>query len=318
MKMSTTKNKQVGAWIAIIVLIGAAFGSGYALANMSTEGGATATIGSITVIDGEGRTVTLTTTPNRIIVLTPGYAETLYAIGCGDNIIAVDNSTAQKGWPLEVRNKTTVGTASAPSLEKIIDLDPDLIIAYPYSRNALSSLESNVPIYYVAYETSYEDVLGGILVAGLLTNRSSEAKSVVSTMQSKIDAITSLTKDINKTARPLVYYETSSVPGRCAGPNTLGNDLIYKAGGINIAADEPVAYPTLSNEYIIERSPDIILITWYGQSIDDVKARSGWNSIDAVKNSRVYKLSDISGVGPNAWMALEEVAKWLHPELFES
>ncbi|MDO9536812.1 MAG: ABC transporter substrate-binding protein [Thermoplasmata archaeon] len=316
--MSKITKRQIGVWITIIVLVSTAFGGGYILAGGSVDDGAAATIGSITVIDGEGRTVTLVAVPNRIIALTPGYAETLYAINCGDNIIAVDNTTAQKGYPLEVRNKTTVGKASSPSLESIVDLDPDLIIAYPYSRTALSSLESNTAVYYVAYEKSFEDVIDGIRIAGFLTNHTSDANEVVSYILSKIEMITNKTGNLNKTMRPLVYYETSSTAGRCAGFDTLGNDLIYKAGGINIAADEPVSYPTLNNEYIIDRDPDVILISWYGQSMEDVKNRPGWDTTSAVKDNSVYKQSDISGVGPRAWMVLEELANWLHPELFEA
>ncbi len=309
--------KHVGIWLAIIILISAAFGGGYILAQMS-ENQTTTENPYLTVIDGEGRTVVLPDVPERIIVLTPGYAETLYAIGCGDKIVGVDNGTAEKGYPPEVRQKPTVGKAWNPSLEKIIEMEPDLIIAYPYSRNAISSLEEEIPIYYVAYEKSLEDVMDGIRMAGLLTDDGEEAESVVSEMQMHIDEIVNKTKGLNRTMRPLVYFETSSVIGKCAGPNTEGNDLIYKAGGINIAADEPTSYPILSTEYIIERNPDVILIQWYTKTtVDDVKNRPGWDSINAVKNNRVYKLSEISGVGPRAWMVLEEIAHDLHPELFD-
>ncbi|MDI6856623.1 MAG: ABC transporter substrate-binding protein, partial [Candidatus Thermoplasmatota archaeon] len=156
--MTEIVKKQIELWIVIIVLIGTAFGGAYILSQkligQRVEGPSIRSINITTVIDGEGRIVTLATVPERIIVLTPGYAETLYAIGCGDKIVAVDDGTAQKGYPLEVRNKTTVGKAASPSLEKIIGLNPDLIIAYPYSRTALSSLESKVAIYYVGYEKS--------------------------------------------------------------------------------------------------------------------------------------------------------------------
>jgi len=308
--------KHIGIWLAVAVLIGAAFGGGYLIAQMSEEQTSTGNP-YLTVIDGEGRIVALPDVPERIIVLTPGYAETLYAIGCGDKIVAVDNGTAEGGYPAEVHQKPTVGKAWNPSLEKIIEMDPDLVIAYPYSADAISSLEEKIPIYYVAYEKSLEDVMEGIRTAGLLTGHISEADNVVSDMQMHIDEIVDKTEGLNRTMRPLVYFETSSVVGKCAGPDTEGNDLIYKAGGINIAADEPTSYPILSTEYIIEKNPDVILIQWYTQTtVDDLKNRSGWDSINAVKNDRVYKLSEISGVGPRAWMVLEEMAHELHPELF--
>jgi len=309
--------KEIGIWAVVAALICVSFGGGYFFASVS-EKQVTPKNPYLTLIDGEERTVVLPEVPERIIVLTPGYAETLYAIGCGDKIVGVDNRTAENGYPPEVRQKPTVGKAWNPSIEKIVEMEPDLIIAYPYSRNALSSLEEEIPTYYVAYEKSLDDVMDGIRIAGLLTGHISEAEDVVSDMQMHIDAILNKTSGLNKTMRPLVYFETSSIVGKCAGPNTEGNDLIYKAGGINIAADEPTSYPILSTEYIIEKNPDVILIQWYtSTTVEDVKNRPGWDSINAVKNDRVYKLSEMSGVGPRAWMVLEEIAHYLHPELFE-
>jgi len=132
--MSKATKKQVGMWVVVIVLIGAAFGGGYILASVSTEEGATTTIGGITIIDGIGRTVTIPPTPERIVSLASSATETLYALGAGDNVVGRDKYSK---YPDEVTNVPEVGSGSSPNLEMIIGLEPDLLFAWPYSRDAI-------------------------------------------------------------------------------------------------------------------------------------------------------------------------------------
>jgi len=90
------------------------------------------------------------------------------------------------------------------------------------------------------------------------------------------------------------------------------------AGGINIAADEPFRYPDLTDEYIIAKNPDVIVVISYGASIEEIKARQGWQNINAVKNDRVYSIDrHLVTASPRLVDGLEQLAKWFHPDLFE-
>lgn len=311
--MSKATKKQVGMWVVVIVLIGAAFGGGYILATVSTEEDATATTGGITIIDGIGRTVTIPPTPERIVSLASSATETLYAIGAGDKVVGRDKYSK---YPDEVTNVPEVGSGSSPNLEMIIGLEPDLLFAWPYSRDAIISTENKMSVVYID-PGSVDEVLDTIRMIGLITGKTSEAENLTAEMQSKIDAITDITDELNKTQRPLVYYELSA-PMKTTGPGTFTNELIFLAGGINLAADEPVRYPILNSEYIIERNPDVIVIVSYGTSIDEVKNRDGWQNINAVKNDRIYKIdTNLVTSNPRLVQGLEQFAKWFHPDLFD-
>jgi len=302
--------KRTGIWIAVVLLIGASFGGGYLLAGKTKESENTG-IG-ITIIDDVGRTVTIPKTPERIVSLASSATETLYALGAGDKLVGRDKYST---YPEEVKNVQEVGSGSSPNLEMIIGLQPDVLFAWPYSRNAIISLEDKMPVIYID-PRSVDDVLDTIRMIGLVTGKSSEAENLIAEMQNKIDAITDVTKELNKTQRPLVYYELGT-PMKTTGPGTFTNELIFMAGGINLAADEPVRYPLLSSEYIIERNPDVIIIVSYGASIEEVKNRDGWENINAVKNDRVYKIdTNLVTSNPRLVQGLEQFAKWFHPDLF--
>jgi len=302
--------KRTGIWIVVVLLIGASFGGGYLLAGKTKESENTG-IG-ITIIDDMGRTVTIPKTPERIVSLASSATETLYALGAGDKLVGRDKYST---YPEEVKNVQEVGSGSSPNLEMIIGLQPDVLFAWPYSRNAIISLEDKMPVIYID-PRSVDDVLDTIRMIGLVTGKSSEAENLIAEMQNKIDAITDVTKELNKTQRPLVYYELGT-PMKTTGPGTFTNELIFMAGGINLAADEPVRYPLLSSEYIIERNPDVIIIVSYGASIEEVKNRDGWENINAVKNDRVYKIdTNLVTSNPRLVQGLEQFAKWFHPDLF--
>ena len=302
--------KKVGIWVAVVALIGASFGGGYLLAEQAKEMGGKGT--GITIIDGIGRTVTIVKTPERIVSLASSATETLYALGVGDKLVGRDKYST---YPEEVKSVQEVGSGSSPNLEMIIGLDPDVLFAWPYSRNAIIGLEDKMSVIYID-PSSVDDVLDTIRMIGLVTGKSSEAENLIAEMQNKIDAITNITKGLNKSQRPLVYYELGT-PMKTTGPGTFTNELIFMAGGINLAADEPVRYPLLNSEYIIERNPDVIVIVSYGSSIEEVKNRDGWENINAIKNDRVYKIdTNLVTSNPRLVQGLEQFAKWFHPDLF--
>lgn len=304
------KNR-INTWLVIIILIGAAFSVGYIVApkeeTRTTETG-------LTIVDDLGRTVTISKTPERIVSLSASATEILYALGCGDKIVGVCKYAK---YPPEVKEKPVVGGVVEANLEMIIGIGPDLILAWPATRDTLKTLEEEVPIVYL-HPKSVDDVLDTISLLGLIVNETAEASKLTTEMQTKIDEITSKTRNLNKTQRPLVYFEMT--PMKTVSQGTFTNELIFMAGGINIAVDEPVKYPILSSEYIIERNPDVIIVLTggsYRSSIEDIKNRRGWQEINAVKNDRIYEIDwEFVTSNPRIVLGLEQFAMWFHPELF--
>ena len=114
-----------------------------------------------------------------------------------------------------------------------------------------------------------------------------------------------------------------------AGNNSFINDVISKAGGINIFQNETEQYPTVSSETIVYDNPDVILLPtdmantgeapFYG-SVDQVKARPGWSTISAVQNNRVVVVNGdlFAEAGPRIAEQIAAAANAFYPELFNS
>lgn len=269
---------------------------------------------ALTIIDGAGRVLTIPKTPQRIVSIASAATETLFAIGCGDEIVGRDRYS---DYPPEVQEKPSVGSGSQLDVEAVLGLEPDLVIAWWFSREAISTLEDKGLTVLAINPRSVDGVLDTIRMLGLVTGHLDEAESLIAEMQARIDEVKAGVKDIPKEDRPLVYYELTT-PMKTTGPGTFTNELIFMAGGINIAADEPVRYPLLSEEYIIERNPDVIVIVSGGASVDEVKGRAGWQNIKAVQDDRVYTIdTHLVTSNPRIVEGLEQFAKWFHPELWK-
>ena len=269
---------------------------------------------ALTIIDGAGRVVTIPKTPERIVSIASAATETLYAIGCGDKIVGVDKYS---DYPPEAKDKPQVGTGSKLNVEKVLGLKPDLVVAWWFNRRAIKTLEDKGVTVVAINPKTVDGVMDTVRMLGLATGHLKEAEKLISEMQNKIKEVSTKVKSIPKEKRPLVYYELYT-PMKTTGPGTFTDELIRMAGGINIAAEEPVRYPVLSAEYIIERNPDIIVVASGGASADEIKARAGWQNIKAVKNNRVYTIDrHLVTSNPRIVKGLEQFCRWFYPDLWK-
>ncbi|MEM2944049.1 MAG: helical backbone metal receptor [Methanomassiliicoccales archaeon] len=299
--------------IAAIVIL--AFAGGYYLAKSSTP--------ETPVYEGA----------NRIVSLSAACTEIIVALGAGDKLVGVDQDSinyANAGnesfenapgeleeYPSVVSNKTNVGKASNPSMETIVSLNPDIVFAWWYNTEVNKKIgDLGIPVITVNPQ-SVENVTILVRTIGSLVGKAAEAEDVIAEMNERIQAVVDKVSALSDDEKPLVYYELGT-PLKTVGPGTFTHELITMAGGINIAANESARYPLLSNEYILEKNPDIIVIVSYGASIEAVKSRSGWATISAVQNDEVYKIeSGWLTASPRLVLGLEQLAKWFHPGLFD-
>lgn len=223
-----------------------------------------------------------------IVTLSPAAAEILYAIGAGDQIAAVSEFT---DYPPEATEKPVVGgfDGKTLSIETIVSYEPDLVYLSEGMHNFLiEPLDSYGIKWYLSNPTSITAIEKEIIDLGELTGHQDEATQVVAQMAEKL-ANTNVA-DENKVS---VYYEVWNSPFMSAGGSSFINDVISNAGGANIFADLEDAYPMISEEAIIARAPEVILLpAGNGVTVEDVKARAGWASIPAVKNERIYIIDD--------------------------
>ena len=275
----------------------------------------------LTVTDDLGRNVTISSEPQSIISLAPSNTEILFALGLGDRLIAVSEYC---NYPPEAQNKAKIGGFSTVNIEKVVDLTPDLVLATGGVQETLVEELERLGLTVIALDAkSIEDVLENLRVVGKAAGQLEAAIELRANLEQRIKAVTDKTKDLLDSQRPRVFYEVQYDPLMTAGPGTFIDDLIHLAGGVNIASDAAAKYPVYNLETLIERNPEVIIISfWHGSiaaSVEAVKSRKRWQIIDAVKNNRVYGINAdlVSRPGPRIVDGIEEMARFIHPDLFK-
>lgn len=275
---------------------------------------------SIMITDDLGRVVTISGIPERIVSLAPSNTEILFALGLENQVVGVTNYC---DYPPEAREKENVGGFSTPSVEKIVALAPDLVLATGIHKDIISQQMEGLGLTIVAINPeNVERVLDSIQLAGKATGRIEAAEALISNMRQRIDNITNRTRDLLDNQKPKVFYVSWLDPLKTLGPGTYGNDLIRLAGGVNIAADATTKYPIYSMEVLVERNPGVIIVSTShgggGPTIDGVKTLLAGKNIAAVEDNRVYSIDiGLTGRGgPRIVDGLETMAGYLHPELF--
>jgi iron complex transport system substrate-binding protein len=288
--------------------------------------------GAITIVDDQGTITTLDAVPQRIVCIAPSVTPTLFELGVGDKIVGLTNYDDYPynftAW-FEAGNMTSIGGFSTPNLETIATLHPDVIFTTDVNEEIIPNMrELGYKVIVLGPET-IEGVFKDIAILGDATGSSTKAAEIISSLQAQINSIQDKIMNSGITELPKVYYEVylSSSGIMTAGNGTWINDVIAKAGGINIFADQSAAYPYTSSEVIVQRNPTVIILPTnmgtgtpsYG-SVEDVKARSGWNSIDAIKNNRIYVIDQdiMSEPGVRIAEQVQAVAQCLYPQLFNS
>jgi len=267
----------------------------------------------ITVIDFAGREVTIESEPQRIVSLAPSITESLFYIGAGDKVVGV---TDYDDFPPAVKNITRVGGyGKYANLETIASLQPDLILADGFSTDILDSLERIAPVIIVDPK-NITDIYNALELLGRVTNREEGARSVAAEMKAEVSYVSAMVagKPKVRTFFILSYYNGYWT----AGAGTFVNDLITLAGGENIFGDVS-GWGAASEEQIIARNPEVIIISPNAGIKPEDLCSGPLSEVDAVKNGRVYVLSDENLVvrpGPRIVHGLEEIAEYLHPDAF--
>jgi len=272
---------------------------------------------SLAIKDDVGRTVKIEGEPDRIVSLSPGNTEILFALGLGERVVGV---TEQCDYPPEAKEKPKVGGFSTISIERVVSLEPDLVLATGgIQLRTVNQLEERGIKTVVLSPKTVEGILRDIELVGKITNRNREAKTLVGGMRGRIEFIKSGTWQLM--SRPRVYYEVWHSPLMSVGRGTWINELIELAGGRNIFSDSLDPYPIISSELVIERDPEIIIIKrgyMGGVAKQDIFRRPGWGRISAVKIGRIYEIDEniLIRPGPRIVDGLEALARVIHPELF--
>jgi iron complex transport system substrate-binding protein len=275
----------------------------------------------LTVTDDLGRKVTINKLPQRIISLAPSVTEILFALGLDNRIVGV---TDYCDYPEAAKAKPRVASYTTPNMEKLISLQPDLVLAESiHEKTVLPALEKLGLSVFVTSETSIDTVLRGITVIGQMNGKTTTAKQLVNSLSGKIKAISAKTDALPKDKRFRVLYVVWHQPIWTMGSDTYVDDLIRTAGGANIFYGDFDKSRVVSLESIVTKNPQVIIVTGMATSGDlvynSIKSEERLKPVDAVMNNRIYKISDsnlIERPGPRIIDGLAEMAKLIHPEIF--
>ncbi len=233
-------------------------------------------------IESDGGTFTLEAAPERIVSLSPSATETLFAIGAGEQVIAVD---AFSNYPAEA--PVTELSGWDPNVEAVVGYEPDLVVIANDANELVASLTAlDIPVLISAAPADIESGYAGMAELGVATGRVDETATVIADMRANVEAALAMAPD----TEVRVYHELDETYFSASSNGFVGS--IYASMGATNISDEAdtdgSGYPQLTEEYIVEADPQVIVITdqvTYGP--DEVAARPGWSDISAVQNDNV-------------------------------
>ncbi|MFW6007006.1 MAG: ABC transporter substrate-binding protein [Halanaerobiales bacterium] len=276
----------------------------------------------VTVEDDLGEEITLEKKPESIISLSPSNTEMLYALGQGDKIIGVTQSA---NYPEEALEKEKIGTITEPNIEKIVSLEPDLVIASSIndiqSVNRLKELGISVAGFSPA---TVNDTMLTMKKIGTLVGEEEKVQKIVSELQLQLVEIKNIVDShLENNERKKVFYEIWTDPLTTAGENTFIDDIINIAGGINIGAEAQGHWPQYSLEKLIKEDPEVYISTPHSSqeevTVSSIKERDEFETIKAVKNENIHIVNQdiVNRPSPRIIEGLKIFVKAVFPELTE-
>ena len=208
----------------------------------------------ITVTDATGEEITLEEPPERITTTNPSAAQTLWAIGARDRVVGV----TQFAMYLEgADEKTDVSAEFGIDVERVVDTEPDLVLAPNASAEDVEPIRNaGETVYHFPEATDIDDIAHKTERIGLLTGECEAAAETNEWMYEEVEAVEDRTADID---RPAALYPLGS--GFVAAGNTFIDEVMTIGGVENVAAAEHEGYPQLSGEVVIGMDPELILVT---------------------------------------------------------
>lgn len=239
----------------------------------------------LTVTDFKGNRLVLEKPAKRLISLAPHITENIYSAGAGDLIVGV---IEYSDYPIQAKALPTVGSAFGISIEQILALKPDLVIAWD-SGNSQKTLDTlatfNIPIYYDDPKT-LEDVAKSVNDIGLLTGRYEQSLSVTNAF---IEGINHLEQTYASRAPVSVFYQIWNDPLMTLSGQHIVSDVMATCGGQNVFADLKLIAPQINIESVLLRNPDTIITSGEGNQLPaELRQWQQWQNLTAVKNNHLF------------------------------
>ena len=266
----------------------------------------------VTVKDSEGSEIMIETEPEKVISLAPNITEMMFVLGAGDKLVG---RTDYCDYPKEALEITSIGTLQEPDIEKIVSLEPDLVIASTHfseeSEKQLSDLGIKVLVLYEEHEI--DGVYTMLETLGTVINAQEKSLKAVNDMKAVMDETKEVVSGLEA---PSVYYVVGfgEYGDYTAGGDTFISQLITLAGGENIAKE--VQGWSYSLESLVAADPDIILID--NTMKDAFISADHYKDLSAVKNGMVFGIdkSILERQGVRNAEGVRTIAEIFHADAF--
>lgn len=268
------------------------------------------------ITDDLNRRVSVPVPVNRVISLAPNLTEIVFAIGAGSRLVG---RTSYCDFPPEAKAVAEVGDTLNPSLERVIALQPQVVLISTASQLEVFTQQlrdQNIAVF-VTEPHDLEGVFRTIDQIGRIVGHQQQAEQLIQKLRDRTRSVEEAVKD----KQPVrVFYQLSAEPLYTIGREAFETDLIRRAGAISVTADVPGAWPRYSNESALAAKPEAIVLPTGGSM-----GAANSDVIDALRQSpavlagHVYKINGdyLVRPGPRAVDGLEAMARALHPEAFK-
>jgi iron complex transport system substrate-binding protein len=252
--------------------------------------------------------------PERVVSLVPSVTETLFALGAGDLVVGVSN---QCDYPERVAALPRVGGFLAPVIERVVSLQPDLVITSPSPGNqsGVNAIKAAGIRVLVVRDATLEQLNAAILQVAAAVGRLDEGRKVVDAIDAELEAVRARVAGL---PRPPVALVVGHRPLVLAGPAGYLGELLNIAGARNVADEAGGAWPVVDPEFLVASAPEVLFDVGMGSeaSSGDPLARwSGWPAMPALLKRRVYASDGdlLLRPGPRVGRAAQLVADYVHP-----
>jgi len=264
------------------------------------------------------------TIPKRIISLAPSITETIFAVGAGQQLVAVTDFCQ---YPQQVQDLPSIGGYLDPSLSQIVAQQPDLVIMLDRQQTLNRQLQQLSIRTLLIDNAQLDGIVNGILAIGAASGHQQQAQTLYNQLQRQITHVKQQVADQPRkdTLLAIAHYTNSEQLELVyiAGQRDFYNDILQLAGGRNVYQDTRLKVPAVSMEGLLRMNPEVIIDIFPDASAhqaDLQKVRQQWQQltpITAVKQQQIHFIeADYATVpGPRIIQLLADIAKLLHPEI---
>jgi iron complex transport system substrate-binding protein len=271
------------------------------------------------VMDETGRRVAIPAEVKRVVTLAPNLTETIYALGLEERLAG---DTDYCDTPPAAKLKPHVGGAQNPSLEAIVALHPDLVLATT-SINRIETVDGLAKVGIAVYTTDPQTVRGMLEstahIAGLL-GAEAQGSALVAKLRARLDALTARLADVPPVHALFVVWEDPLIT---IGQNTFVADALRWAGAESVILSQQ-KWPRVSFEEVVRLQPDYIVFAsnhagFEAEELGSLRSRAEWKQLRAVELGHIAVMSEeINRPSPGLVDAIEQLAREVHPDAFRA